>query len=129
MKKILIATALLLSSQTVIAEWVEYGTTDSFKAYYKDDSIRREKAMVKVWMVYDYNTSQTVVGGEQYISKMIHSQFDCRNEVSRATYLKMTSESFGGGDIIWSNNNNESEFRPIVPGSILWAASRILCSE
>ena len=118
MKKILIAVALLLSSQAVMAEWVKYVITDRFDAYYNNDSVIKRGSKVKVWMILDYNSAQAFDDGVKYMSSKNQQEFDCYNKLVRMVYYSATSKGFGKGEVVYSASAPNEEFSLLIPSSM-----------
>lgn len=129
MNKIIIAVALLLGSHTVMAKWVMYGASDDQKSYFKDDSIRKKADRVKVWILLDFPNGETLPGGREQMSSKHQVEFDCYNETSRLLYSSSMSGSFGKGDIIWSSNDSDSEFAPVIPDTIHEILFKRVCTK
>jgi hypothetical protein len=127
MKKMIIAVALLLSSQAVMAEWVKYVIIDDFDAYYNDDSVRKRGSKVKVWVIFDYNSVQAFDDGLKYMSSKNQLEFDCYNELVRMAYYSAASKRFGKGEVVWSHNTPDDDWRPVIPESVDAMLFKRLC--
>jgi hypothetical protein len=117
-------TLLVLSSGPAYAEWVLIGPVYSDGGYdvnIDPGTIRRKGDLVKMWILYDYKTIQTVENSS-YLSSRVQKQFDCAEERARSLAIEWFSGNMGNGNAVWSNYD-EGKWQPVAPGSVghgLW---------
>jgi hypothetical protein len=94
MKKLLLTLLLAIVSSSVMAEWVEVGTTDSYLVYADPTSIRKVGDIVKMRTRVDYKPVEMVDGKKQktIIAKAIsvawsQGEYDCKNIQFRAEFF------------------------------------------
>jgi hypothetical protein len=126
MKRLLLFTLLVLSSEPAYAEWVKVGDGDEAgrTVYVDPATIRRNSNLVKMWQFYDYKTVQTV-GGVRFLSIKEQWEFDCAEERSRVLALKEFSGNMGSGTVVYTNSQ-VGKWIPVMPGSIgrtVWAVA------
>ena len=119
----LLITLLFLSSVPAYAEWVAIGSSGgNIGSVYSDpDTIRRKGDLVKMWILSDFKTLQTVADAS-YLSRLSQSQYDCTEERIRQLTVSWHSGNMGKGNVVWTNSD-ESKWEPVAPGTLghtLW---------
>ena len=112
-------TFLVLSSGPAYAEWVAIGYSESLGGYTVNvdpDTIRRNGDLVKVWVLTDYTTRQTV-GDSSFLSSKAQNEFDCAEERQHELAVTWFSDNMAKGNGVW-NNSDETKWRPVAPGSV-----------
>ena len=112
-------TLLMLNPGPVYAEWVAIGSSESlggYTVYVDPDTIRRKGDLVKVWALTDYTTRQTVAD-RSFLSSKAQNEFDCAEERQRELAVTWFSGKMGNGNGVW-NNSDETNWRPVAPGSV-----------
>jgi hypothetical protein len=115
-------TLLVLSSGPAYAEWVAVSVNDEtgVTAYFDPHTIRRKGELVKMWVLYDYKTVQTMI--ISFLSIRKQHQFDCAEERTRTFAERYFTGNMGSGKVVF-NNSDEGKWSPVQPGSvgqILW---------
>jgi len=121
-------TILELSSVSAYAEWVSIGYSDSlggYTVYVDPTTIRRKGDLVKVWALTDYTTMQTVVA-HSFLSSKAQNEFDCAEERQHELSVTWFSGNMAKGNGVW-NNSNETEWRPVAPGSVGQGVWKFAC--
>ena len=110
------------------AEWVEIGYSESNGGYttYADPStIRNKGGLVKMWVLYDYKTIQTVFG-LSYLSRRTQQQYDCGEE--RYRFL---TDTWFSGNMTRNNevytNSSEQKWEPVATGCVGEAVWKVAC--
>lgn len=114
---------LFLSIVSAYADWeMRLGSDETEEKIYVDpDTIRRKGNLVKMWILEDYRTLQTV-GGASFLSHRAQCQFDCAEESIRELSSSYHSGHMATGTIIWTNSD-EGKWKPVAPRTIgyyLW---------
>ena len=123
-------TLLVLSSVPAYAEWVAVGYSKSlggYTVYVDPDTIRRKEDLVKVRVLTDYTTIQTVVD-ITFLSSKAHNEFDCAEERQREIAVTWFSGNMGNGNAVW-NNSDETTWRPVAPGSVGQGVWKFACGK
>jgi hypothetical protein len=125
----LLITVLLLSGgPAAYAEWVKIGTTDDGMTIYVDpDTIRQKGDLVKMWYLYDYESTQTVADSS-YLSTKAQDEFDCAGELHRTLAFTFFSGKMGSGKADYSNSE-EHKWEPVAPRSVDQAVWKIACDK
>ena len=121
---------LLLSSVSAYAEWVKGGYTESeggYTVWFDPETIRPKGDLVKMWVLYDYKTIQTVAG-LPYISQRVQHQFDCAEERYRFLSRTWFSGYMGAGNVVF-DISSESTWDPVAPGSVGQAVWKVACDK
>ncbi len=118
MKKILLLIILFFTSLSVFAEWIELGSTEDKTLYFKSDSIRKKKNLVKVWILHNYSNAKE--DGTKSEKDLI--EINCSEEEMRLLSTISYNQEFGKGTHLGHNDFSLAAFSPIVPES---AGSRI----
>jgi hypothetical protein len=128
MTRLFLITLLVLSSGPAYAEWVKIGTTDDGMTIYVDpDTIRQTGALVKMWYLYDYESTQTVADSS-YLSTKAQDEFDCAGELHRTLAFTFFSGKMGSGQADYSNSE-EHKWEPVAPRSVDQAVWKIACDK
>lgn len=119
---------LLLSSGPVYAEWVPVAKGDDGLTVYVDpDTIRRNGNLVKMWLLYDYKTTQTKEPGSIVSAKM-QSEYDGLEESFRSHAVLEYSGNMGEGKLVFTNTD-VGTWAPISPGSIVQLEWKRACRK
>ncbi|MBU6482081.1 MAG: hypothetical protein KGS09_16215 [Nitrospirae bacterium] len=118
-------------SGPVHAEWVAIGSTESaggFTVYLNHDTIVRKGDLVKMWALYDYNTTQTKASN-MYFSSEMQSEYDCTEERTRLLSFVEFSGKMGSGNVVSSGSDETNRWISVPPGSVGQALWKIACSK
>jgi len=130
MTRLLLITLLVLSHGPAYAEWVVVAkdiTEDGATTYADPDTIRRKGKLVKMWVLFDFKTVQTVPG-VSFLSSMLQEQFDCADERTRTVWLMRYSGNMGTGDIGFEDDG-EQKWRPVPPWTVDEALWTFACAK
>ena len=119
-------------SNSVMAEWVMVGGSDDGMLAYADSAtIHKIGNNVKVWVIYDYKTSQAdpFGGSKPYRSTKIQHEYDCKGEQIRVLAASLHTGNMGKGDMIYSEVNPSSPWQPIILGSMSEARWTLACGK
>jgi len=115
-------TLLLLSVGPVYGEWVSLGEDQEGMTTYIDPAtIRRKGNLVKMWILFDFRTTQTVLG-TSYLSDKALDEYDCAEERRRTLAFTNFSGNMGSGRVV-HRDTDEEKWEPVDPesiGLILW---------
>ena len=121
-------TLLVLNSGPAYAEWVAVEKTDDgMTIYFDPDSIRRKEDLVKMWVLYDYKTVQTVEG-VSYLTLKTQSEYDCTEKRTRMLEFTYFSGQMGSGKVAFSDSV-EGKWLPVSPDSIGEAVWKFACGK
>jgi len=124
--RVIVLMLLVLVSGGTAAEWVAFGGSDSGSfAIYVDPTIRRSGNMVKMWVMFDFKTTQEQAG-RRYLSQKEESEYDCKDARYRTIYFSWHSGNMGSGNTVYSDNRIPENWRPVAPVSVVednWKAA------
>lgn len=123
MHKAMLIMLLTVVSSSAAAEWVEVGTDDTgtITIYADPATIRRSGDKVRMWHLYDYQTTQRN-SGKRFMSVVTRTEHDCKEEQSRGLYVSSYSENMGGGTVV-EIFDEPDKWLPVPPGTasaVLW---------
>ena len=127
-----VALSALSSVEPTHAEWVDIGgkVQDGrtvYRVYIDPDNIHRDEHVITLWVLFDYKTIQSIVGGP-WLSSKAQRQFDCaENRIRLLGYMTFTG-NMGSGEPVFSNSL-ESKWEPIFPESLDSTLSEFACSK
>ena len=123
-----LTTLLFLSTGPVFAEWVAIGSTDDGTTAYADsDTIRRKDEIVKMWILFDFKTTQTVAG-HLILSMKGQEEYDCDGKRRRVLTFSEFSGNMGGGKEV-NSTSGEGTWRPIVPEGVVQSLWEFACGK
>jgi hypothetical protein len=127
----LLTTLLVLSSGSAYAEWVAVASSQSKDGYYTvyadPDTIRRKEEMVKMWLLFDFKTTQTVAG-HLILSIKGQEEYDCDGKRRRVLIFSEFSGNMGGGQAVYSTSDERS-WAPVDPESIVHDVWEFACGK
>jgi len=118
-----------LSSVPAYGEWVAIGYSESlggYTVYVDPTTIRRTGDLVKVWALTDYPTMQ-IVSGLSFLSSKSQNEFNCVEELQHELTVTWFSGNMGNGNGVW-NNSDETNWRPVSPGSVGEGVWKFACN-
>jgi len=119
---------LLLSTGPVYAEWVAIGSTDDGMTAYADpDTIHRKEEMVKMWILFDFKTTQTAAG-HLMLSIKGQEEYDCDGKRRRVLTFSDFSGNMGGGKEV-NSTSGEGTWVPVAPGGIVQTLWTFACAK
>ena len=130
MTRLLLTVLFFLSSVPAYADWVSVSSSErlgGYTAYLDTDTIRRKGQRVKMWVLYDFKTIQTVAGNS-HLSFKIQHEYDCTEERSRSLASKFFSGSMGMGNVV-RTDSYESKWEPVTPESIDQDLLKVACGK
>ena len=131
----ILITLLVLSSGSGYAEWVSIGSSGSGGGYtvyinpdtINPDTIRRKGDLVKMWILLDYKTIQTVVG-TSHLSVRSQHQYDCAEDRHRRLAYTFFSGNMESGKGVYSNPD-EGKWEPVASDSVAEGLWKIACDK
>jgi len=124
-------TLLSLSNGPVYAEWVAIASSQSKDGYYTvyvdPDTIRRKEELVKMWVLFDLKTTQTVAG-RLILSIKGQEEYDCDGNSHRVLAVSEFSGNMGGGKEVYSTSD-ERTWLPVDPESVFHGLWKVACSK
>jgi surface-adhesin protein E len=113
---------VLWHSRQAHAEWVAFGNSDSGTIAYVDTgSIQPEGNRVTMWVLYDFKTMHTAVGGPFLSSKALN-EYDCATARQRMLMYSRFSGNMGKGSVVYGESHDErwAQVTPKSLGQLLW---------
>jgi hypothetical protein len=123
----LLIALLVLSSRPAYAEWMAVGTTDEATVYADPATIQRKGAVVKMWHLHDFKTTQTVLK-KSSLSSRSQDEYDCTAARHRALASTSFSGSMGRGTIR-SSYSIKGRWEPVLPGTIAQSLWNVACEK
>jgi hypothetical protein len=132
LKNSLIGLMLMAVSAGAMAEWTKTGggdnpSTGAFDHYVDLSTIRKSGNTAKMWTLNDYKKAQIVGNGKSYLSTMGRQEYDCNEEKFRVLSLYFYSGNMKNGDLVLSDDTEDTQWRSIPPESISAAQFKIAC--
>jgi len=131
MTRLLLIALLVLSNGPAYAEWVAIGSADDgMTAYVDPDTIRgkeEKEEMVKMWVLFDFKTTQTVAG-HLMLSIKGQEEYDCDGKRRRVLTFSEFSGNMGGGKEVYSTSD-ERTWLPVDPESVFHGLWKVACSK
>jgi surface-adhesin protein E len=123
-----LTTLLLLCTGSVYAEWVAIGSTDDGTTAYADpDTIRRKAEIVKMWILFDFKTTQTVAG-HLVLSIKGQEEYDCDGKRRRVLTFSEFSGNMGGGQEV-NSTPGEGTWVPVAPEGVVQTLWTFACGK
>lgn len=130
--RVIVLMLLVLVSSAAAAEWVKFADAGSGDAYYDTyvdpATIRKSGNMAKMWMLFDFKTTQ-VLGGDRYLSVKSQQEYDCKDERDRTLYFMYQTGNMGNGGVIQSSDGTPGKWTPVPPGSFREALWNYACGK
>jgi hypothetical protein len=128
MKRLLIAVALALLSDTVAAKRMLLDDGDEFVAYAETDTIERTNGTAKMWMLYDYKSKHTYLKWA-YWSQRALGEFDCRDKRAQTLHYAFYEGQMGGGELVLNGAILPGLWTPVHAGSVVEKYWKIACNR
>ena len=126
--RLLLITLLVLSGGPAYGEWVAIGSTDDGMTAYADpDTIRRKEETVKMWILFDFKTTQTVAG-HLMLSIKGQEEYDCDGKRRRVLTFSEFSGNMGGGQEV-NSTSGEGTWVPVVPEGVVQTLWSFACRK
>jgi hypothetical protein len=113
------------------AAWKRIGDTEQVSTYIDPDSAKRDKGIIKIWVLHDFKTPTLDEDtGQKYLSTIKQSFVNCRDESSVTAHISYYSRQQGEGVVITSVSRRPSidQWTPVIPGSLGEAILRSACA-
>jgi hypothetical protein len=122
--RLLLIALLVLSTGPAYGEWIaiDQNTQLGLTTYFDPDTIRRTGDRVKMWVLHDFKTIQTI-DGDSYLSIKGQREYDCAEERERAITFTQFSGNMGSGKVVLTALDERRKWEPVQPGSVgqtLW---------
>lgn len=123
MRKVILMMLLAIVSSNAAAEWVLVGSSkDGMTVYADTNRILKAGNKIKMWRLFDFNSTQKANGVSAYMSNMGLDEYDCKEILSRTIAFYFYSDNMGHGEVVYSNTDT-NKLNPVLPDSIgetLW---------
>ena len=131
MLKAILMSLLAFTCSSVMAEWVELGTSSDgdVTVYAKPSSILKHGSTVEIWWLSDLKNAQKTGKGTLYLSTKSHYAFDCKEAQSRTLALYSYAENMGRGDAIHSEDFEFQGWSAIPPDSVYEIVWKFACMK
>jgi hypothetical protein len=121
--------ALLLSScVAAYAEWVKVAGNEQgdVTVYVNPDTMSRKDEMVKMWVLFDFKTTRTVMG-HLMLSVKGQEEYDCAGKRRRVlTFSEFSGNMEGGKEV---KRSGESTWGPIGPENVVQTLWAVACGK
>jgi hypothetical protein len=128
MRKVILIMLLAVVSNSAMAEWVKVGESKLITLYSNLDTIRRSDHKVKMWILLDYKTRQSLEGLKPFLSEKVQYDYDCNEEQSRRLAITVYVGNMGSGDVIHTDSH-VSEWTPVTPDSMDELSIKYACGK
>ncbi|MCX7143625.1 MAG: hypothetical protein NT123_21780 [Proteobacteria bacterium] len=123
MHKIILTTLLVVMSSSAAAAWVRVDESPSIGyTYYADPTTVRKNGIIAVmWDMTDLAKAELLPGvpGDKPIgSYKQHSEYNCKEKLTRRVAGTAYSGKLGGGKELMVYEKKDSEWEPIVAGDV-----------
>jgi hypothetical protein len=116
MRKVILMMLLAVVTNSAMAKWAEVGATALFTAYVDSATIQKAGNRVKMWDLFDFNITQTLMD-KQFHSIKSQREFDCKETTMRLIYTTSHTLRMGAGNIVYTSNSVR-DWAPVPPESI-----------
>ena len=132
LRKLLPATfalLALLSANSVQAEWVTLGRTDTFRIYLDQKFIQRNGDFVQLWQLMDFTVAQwadaqTAVGS---IKNLV--EYDCTQPRFRTLAAEAYTEQMGAGRQVAKEQLTNPQWEGVEPGGTSDRIRQLACGK
>ena len=132
MRKGIFLMLLAIMCSAEAAEWVLVGENSPngnigvhYDTYANPSTIRKVGSRAQMWILFN-NKTASVVNGRSFMSVKSQTEYDCKEEKSRALYYSFHVGSMGTDGLIF-RNPEIGEWEPIAPDSISDSLWRVAC--
>ena len=128
MKRLFLATCVLLSNGPACGEWVTVDTIPISRStvYFDPSTIYREKDVVSMWALFDYEGERRVEGTTSLVSSSKnHYEYECAEKRQRLLEHLSLSDRMGTGKIVDTMSKTQP-WQPVPPEGpehSLWTAA------
>ena len=127
-KSTIAAALLAITSNGVMAAWVDVGGTETVTAYVDTATIQANGNVVKMWDLLDYKKAQEVPTGQTFRSVRAQTEYSCTNKNSRPLAASAHTDKMARGGTVHAVNE-PGNWRPVAPGSLDEAMWNIACGK
>ena len=113
MSKVIWVILLAVVSNSAIAGWVRFGSSELLTRYIYLDTITKKGNKVKMWEMYDYNKPRE--NSNPFMSEMAQYEYDCNSMQIRKIVSTFYSGKMGGGEYLHTESFTDA-FKPITLG-------------
>ena len=119
----------ILFSSSAAAEWTLMGNNgeQGVEIFINKESIAKDKNLVTIWTLIDYESPRSV-GGKNQLSTKSLDEYDCQNEQYRTLNLYWYSGNKGEGKIVYSELV-PGKMQSIIPNSVVERVWKITCGK
>lgn len=103
-------------------------TTDKATVYIDRETVKQTSGKFTVWSIWDHKADQTNMFGEPYRSAALHNEYDCKARTVRLIEVAEYVAPLAKGDLLRSYPAEDSQARPIAPGSVSSAIFDEVCA-
>lgn len=132
MRKGIFLMLLAIMCSAEAAEWVLVGENSPngnigvhYDTYANPSTIRKVGSRAQMWILFN-NKTASVVNGRSFMSVKSQTEYDCKEEKSRALYYSFHVGGMGTGGLIF-RNPDIGEWEPIAPDSISDSLWKVAC--
>jgi hypothetical protein len=111
----------------VFSDWVLIDSNQTAKVYVDPETIQRNGAFVRMWVLDDLQTAHTR-GSSRYLSSRAQEEHDCGEQRFRVLALGNYSGNMGFGKEVYTSST-QSKWTPIPPGTLAESVWNFACSS
>ena len=116
-------------SGSAAADWVLAGRDEGATVYVDTAAIHKNGVMVKMSELIDYNTARVdEFTADQYLSKKMEYEFDCKDGQSRVAYSSFHSGNMAGGKVV-KRAAGGGMSHPVAHGTQLETLWKLACGK
>jgi hypothetical protein len=129
--RFLLVMLLAMAGSAAEAEWlkVRSATASGGADSYADPAtISRNGDMVKMWHVYDYQTTHVIMGKAHLSAKSLN-EYDCKSEKVRTLSFSWHSGKMATGETVHSGDDSPTNWISVHPGSTVKGLWTVACAK
>lgn len=127
--KILAIFCLALACTTVQAEWVPFAGNAERTDYHDPTMTRRAGDRVRIWVLTDYKSPQSLPDAKRYLSSVNQFEIDCANGAYRTPFTSIYSGAMRAGTHLGSANDFQLDWQPAMPQTRPGHLVKIACDR
>lgn len=128
MTRLFLFILLVLSSGPAYGGWMSLGESDSGTTVYADlATMRPERGLVKMWVLFDFKTVRTKEG-VSYLSAKAHMGYDCAEQRYEGLEVMYFSGNMGNGNVLDRSSGKGKRLR-VSPGSLDHDLWKLACGK
>ncbi len=131
MKKIILTGALMLMvvvSGSAMAEWIRVHGNEKVTVYADPSTLRKRLYIVKIATLFDFKAENALSDGNQYLSTMRVTEFNCRENQQRMVGYSIYAGKMGRGKLLESGSDPQ-EWKSVSKTTIAMDMKDFACDR